>query len=136
MLITFIIKLIFFCIFATLVARCGSYLNQKILPFIYQAASLVFKRLFFLKMNILKKAHEIVYERKEEIERQYGDFHEGMERASQIASILCQKKISQSDMYYCMMALKLSRQSFNHKEDNLLDLVAYVSSLNDLLSND
>ena len=34
-----------------------------------------------------------------------------------------------------MIALKLSRQAYNHKEDNLLDCVAYMASLNDYQNN-
>ena len=33
-------------------------------------------------------------------------------------------------MYNCMIALKLSRASWNYKEDNYLDAVAYMASLN------
>jgi hypothetical protein len=33
-------------------------------------------------------------------------------------------------MYMCMIALKLSRESYCHKEDNLLDACAYIGSLN------
>jgi DNA-binding protein H-NS len=79
-------------------------------------------------MNILIKANEIVNERKEEKERQYGPFDESMEKASKIASIISNKEITNDDMYICMIALKLSRQSFCKKEDNLLDLVAYVGA--------
>lgn len=81
-------------------------------------------------MNILLKANEIVFERKEEKEREYGPFEEGMFKASKIATELCNKEISTKDIYMCMIALKLSREAFNHKEDNLLDAVAYISSLN------
>jgi hypothetical protein len=85
-------------------------------------------------MNILKKADEIVNQRKEEKEREYGPFEEGMEIASKIASLLSKKDITANDMYNCMIALKLSRQSYNHKEDNLLDAVAYIGSLNNFLN--
>jgi hypothetical protein len=81
-------------------------------------------------MNILLKANEIVFERAEEKEREYGPFEDGMYKASKIASELCNKDISTKDMYMCMIALKLSREAYNHKEDNLLDAVAYISSLN------
>jgi DNA-binding protein H-NS len=81
-------------------------------------------------MNILDTANKIVNERNEEKERQYGPFEEGMEKAAKIASLISGKDITADDMYICMMALKLSRQSYNHKEDNLLDLVAYVGSWN------
>ena len=33
-------------------------------------------------------------------------------------------------MFMAMIALKLSRESYNHKEDNLLDAVAYIGALN------
>ena len=79
-------------------------------------------------MNILKKADEIINQRSEEKDRQYGPINEGMEKASRIASEIRNKEINAHDMYACMMALKLSRQSYNFKEDNLLDLVAYTGA--------
>lgn len=82
-------------------------------------------------MNILQEANKIIYERSEEKARQYGPMQEGMEEAAQIASLLSRKEITAVDMYNCMIALKLSRQAYNHKEDNLLDSVAYMASLND-----
>lgn len=82
-------------------------------------------------MNILQEANKIIYERSEEKERQYGPMQEGMEEAAQIASLLSRKEITAVDMYNAMIALKLSRQAYNHKEDNLLDSVAYMASLND-----
>lgn len=81
-------------------------------------------------MNILEKANEIINLRKEEKERNYGPFEEGMERAALIASGATGKNITTSDMYIFMVALKLSRQSYNHKEDNLLDAIGYLASLN------
>jgi hypothetical protein len=51
--------------------------------------------------------------------------------AAKIASLLSRKELTAVDMYNCMIALKLSRQAYNHKEDNLLDCVAYIASLND-----
>ena len=81
-------------------------------------------------MNILEQANEIVNSRSEEKERMYGPFDEGMEKAAQLASIMTGKNIETKDMYLCMVALKLSRESYNHKEDNLLDCVAYLGALN------
>ncbi len=81
-------------------------------------------------MNILKKANEIINERSEEKEREYGPFSEGMERAAMIASGSTGKQFTAQDMFMCLVALKLSRQSYNHKEDNLLDAVAYLAALN------
>ena len=81
-------------------------------------------------INILKEADQIINERSEEKERMYGPFEEGMERAAMIASGATGKEITAKDMYMCMVALKLSRESYSHKEDNLLDAVAYIGSLN------
>tara|TARA_R100000654_G_scaffold71224_1_gene101979 strand:- start:6233 stop:6493 length:261 start_codon:yes stop_codon:yes gene_type:complete len=81
-------------------------------------------------MNILNKANDIINKRSEEKERLYGPFSKGMERAAMIASGSTGKHFTAQDMFMCLVALKLSRQSFNHKEDNLLDAVAYLAALN------
>lgn len=81
-------------------------------------------------MNILKKADEIVNERSEEKERQYGPFAECNEKAAIIASIMCGKDITAEDIYKFQIALKLARESYSHKEDNLLDAAAYIGALN------
>ncbi len=81
-------------------------------------------------MNILEEANKIINERSEEKERMYGPFSEGMERAASIVSASTGKDITASDMYICLVALKLSRHSYNYKEDNLLDAVAYIGALN------
>lgn len=84
--------------------------------------------------NILQQAMDIVYSRSEEKTRQYGDFHESMEIMSNISTALTGKQITVKDCYLIMVALKLSRESHSHKEDNLLDAVAYLASLNDYLN--
>jgi len=78
--------------------------------------------------TILEQANEIVFERAEEKERQYGPFEEGMERAAMIASGATGKDFTAKDVYMCLVALKLSRESYNHKEDNVLDAIAYLAS--------
>ena len=80
-------------------------------------------------MNILLKANEIVNERSEEKERQYGPFDEGMNRAAQILSGMTGYKLDAQFMYKAMIALKFSRDSYNKKEDNLLDAVAYIGAM-------
>ncbi len=79
--------------------------------------------------SILEIAQEIVYERRQEKERQYGPFDEGMEKTATIASLLTNKDIEARDVYLILAALKLSRESYNHKQDNLLDAVAYLGAL-------
>jgi hypothetical protein len=89
-----------------------------------------------MKQNsILQQAHEIVFERGEEKERQYGPFEEGMEQTARIASEMSRKELTAFDVYNVLIALKLSRASWNYKEDNYLDAVAYMASLDKYLSN-
>ena len=80
--------------------------------------------------SILQEALDIVEKRDQEKEREYGPFEEGMERAANIAAAATGKDITAEDMYMILVALKLSRQSYNHKRDNLLDAVAYLGALN------
>jgi len=87
-----------------------------------------------MKDNILQQALGIVYDRSEEKHRQYGDFHESMERATSIYNLMSNNKINVEDMYKAMVAMKFSREAYSHKEDNLLDAVAYLSSMNDYLN--
>lgn len=86
-------------------------------------------------MNILEKANEITNKRSEEKERMYGPFEESMYKAAKIATLMTSKEITTEDMYKCMVSLKLSRESYSHKEDNLLDAVAYLGSLNNYINN-
>tara|TARA_B100000886_G_C20028988_1_gene329041 strand:+ start:204 stop:500 length:297 start_codon:yes stop_codon:yes gene_type:complete len=78
--------------------------------------------------NILQEANEIVNNRSEEKERMYGPFSTGMERAAKIAAGMTGKDFTAHDMFCALVALKFSRQSFNHKTDNLLDAVAYIGA--------
>jgi 1-aminocyclopropane-1-carboxylate deaminase/D-cysteine desulfhydrase-like pyridoxal-dependent ACC family enzyme len=86
-------------------------------------------------MNILEKANEIVNTRSEEKERNYGPFEEGMKNAAKILSGMTNMQLDAVFMYKALVALKLSREAYNHKEDNLLDAVAYLGSLNNYYQN-
>lgn len=87
--------------------------------------------------NILKQADEIINCRSEEKDRMYGPISEGMEIASQIYNLITPEDyhITPEGMYWALIALKLSRQHYNHKEDNLLDAVAYMGALNNYIEN-
>ena len=85
--------------------------------------------------NILKKADEIVNHDSEEKQRQYGNFSECMTKASTLCSVMCNKDISPEDIYYVMIAVKLARQPHAHKQDNLLDAVAYLGALDNYKQN-
>ena len=81
------------------------------------------------KTNILSEANEIVNNRSEEKSRQYGPFEEGMRRAAMIFNGMTGKELNGSDMYAALVALTLSRHSYNYKQDNLLDAVACLGAL-------
>lgn len=83
--------------------------------------------------NILKDADQIINHRSEEKERMYGPFEEGMRRAAMICSGMTGKEWTGSDMYAALVALKLSRHSYNYKQDNLLDAVAYIGGLDNYI---
>jgi len=84
--------------------------------------------------SILQQAHDIVFERNEEKSRQYGEFIEGMEQTARIASEMSRKEITTQDAYNVLIALKLSRASWNYKQDNYLDALAYMASLDQYLN--
>ena len=86
--------------------------------------------------NILTHANDIVNNRSEEKERMYGPFFETMERATRIYNEMNPKEqISTVGMYKALVALKLAREAYHHKEDNLLDAVAYMGSMNDYIES-
>lgn len=84
-------------------------------------------------MNILKTANEIINHRKQEAERQYGDIGEEMEKVAGIYNLLHSKNLSARDIFEIMAILKLCRESVSHKEDNLLDCVAYLGAMNNYI---
>ena len=88
-------------------------------------------------MNILKKADQIVNDRSEEKERCYGPFEACMERAAAIFNLISPpgETITAQGMYRALIALKLAREQYCHKEDNLLDAVAYMGALNNYINN-
>ena len=84
--------------------------------------------------NILKEANEIINQRSEEKERQYGPIGEGLERAAMIASGMTGKDLTADDIFAALIALKFSRHSYNYKEDNFLDAAAYLGAWNDYIN--
>ena len=82
-----------------------------------------------INQSVLTQADKIINERSEEKERMYGPFSEGMRRAAMIATGMTGKEFTGSDIYACMVALKLSRHSYAYKRDNILDACAYLGVL-------
>ena len=87
--------------------------------------------------NILEQANDIINNRSEEKDRMYGPIGEGMEIAAQIYNTVTPEgyHITAEGMFWALIALKLSRQHFNHKEDNLLDAIAYMGALNNYIED-
>tara|TARA_B100000287_G_C19992555_1_gene527122 strand:+ start:108 stop:395 length:288 start_codon:yes stop_codon:yes gene_type:complete len=85
------------------------------------------------KKSILREADEIINNRSEEKERQYGPFSEGMDRAASIFNGMTGLNVTGREMYMALIALKFSRESYNHKRDNLLDAVAYIGALDNYI---
>lgn len=89
------------------------------------------QRIFETKlMNILEEADQIINQRSEEKERQYGPLSEGMDRMAMIFNGMTGLELTGEHMLKALIALKLSRESYNHREDNLLDCAAYIGGLN------
>ena len=79
--------------------------------------------------SILAEAEEIVNgSRKSD----YGDANESFIRIATISSVMTGKELSPEDCCAVMMAVKLVRESFNHKRDNLVDLCGYAELMNRL----
>ena len=81
------------------------------------------------KQSILDEAKAIV-----EGSRQsdYGDPVESFERIAKTASMIAGKDLSPEDCCAVLMAVKLVRESFKHKRDNLVDLCGYAELMNRL----
>tara|TARA_Y100001973_G_C4983602_1_gene225425 strand:+ start:154 stop:438 length:285 start_codon:yes stop_codon:yes gene_type:complete len=84
--------------------------------------------------SILSEADGIVNNRDEEKDRQYGPFSEGMDRAASIFNGMTGLNVTGKEMYMALIALKFSRESYNHKRDNLLDAVAYIQGLENYIN--
>lgn len=92
--------------------------------------------------NILEKANKVVAGDRNE---QYGSIHQSFDKYSKIVNLILSESekehlrnaeseelISPSIISKVMIAIKLGRESYKHKEDNLLDLAGYTHILNEL----
>lgn len=60
----------------------------------------------------------------------YGDPVENFKRISRIASAILNKDITDEECCVVMIAVKLARENYKHKRDNVVDGVAYMEILN------
>ena len=79
--------------------------------------------------SILSEAEEIVNGSRHS---DYGDAKESFSRVATIASVMTGKELAPEDCCAVLMAVKLVRESFNHKRDNLVDLCGYAELMNRL----
>ena len=79
--------------------------------------------------SILSEAEEIVNGSRHS---DYGDAKESFRRVATIASVMTGKELSPEDCCAVLMAVKLVRESFAHKRDNLVDLCGYAELMNRL----
>lgn len=88
--------------------------------------------------NILERANAIVNERAEEKTRMYGPFDESITRTCDMYNLMSapDKRLDPEDIFKVLVSLKLSREAYNHKEDNLLDAVAYIGAWNNYRENE
>jgi hypothetical protein len=75
-------------------------------------------------MNILDKANDILGGERNE---QYGDPVYNFKKISNMVYDMTNRYIAPEDCCSVLMAVKLVRESYKHKEDNLIDLAAYAA---------
>ena len=85
------------------------------------------------KQSILDEAKAVV-----EGSRQsdYGDPVESFDKIAKTASMIAGKDLSPKECCAVLMAVKIVRESFNHKRDNLVDLCGYAHIMNELNENE
>jgi hypothetical protein len=76
--------------------------------------------------SILSEAERIV---NGERQVDYSDPVKNFKRIAEIASAILKKELTSEDCAVVLMAVKLARENFKHKRDNLVDLAGYVEIL-------
>ena len=78
------------------------------------------------KVNKFDKAKEIVEGKLFNKDRKYPPFSESMETVAKASSEILKKNISAYDICIIMVMIKLDRETSSHKDDNILDALAYL----------
>ena len=81
--------------------------------------------------SILSEAKRIT----ENNDRKYEDMNISFQRIADIASKITGKDLTAEDVIYVLVALKLQRETYKHKRDNLVDIMGYINILNKLKEN-
>ena len=82
--------------------------------------------------SILLKAENIV---NGERQADYSDPVQNFTDIAQMATFLTKKELTAEDCCNVLIAVKLARERFKHKEDNLIDLAGYTEILNRIKEN-
>ena len=114
-----------------IIGNCGCIVPRK------DKINIIFKEVTDMKeenkQSILDEAKAIV-----EGSRQsdYGDPVESFERIAKTASMITGKDLSPKECCAVLMAVKLVRESFAHKRDNLVDLCGYAHIMNEIMESE
>ena len=81
------------------------------------------------RQNILQEANSIV---RGDRQADYGDTVANFKHIANIASAIRKKEFTAEDCCVVLMAVKLAREQFKHKRDNLVDLAGYTEILNQI----
>ncbi len=81
------------------------------------------------KQNIIQEADKIV---KGDRQADYGDTVANFKHIANVASAIRKKEFTAEDCCVVLMAVKLVREQFKHKRDNLVDLAGYTEILNQI----
>ena len=83
--------------------------------------------------SILSEAERIV---NGDRQADYSDPVENFKHIAEIASAIMGKDITAEECCIVMIAVKLARESYRHKRDNLVDLAGYAEILNRIKENE
>jgi hypothetical protein len=83
--------------------------------------------------DILLAAHAVINKGRQ---GSYGPPSNSFARTAALWSAYLNKSVSPKDVAVCLAMLKLSRESFKHKTDNLLDAAGYIGLAQDLAELD
>lgn len=85
------------------------------------------------KTNILQQAEQAVYSDRA---ADYGTVTDNFGNTAKLWSAILDKEITPEQVGLCMVALKISRQKFKFKLDNLIDIAGYAATLEKLNNGD
>ncbi len=83
--------------------------------------------------SVLSEAERIV---NGDRQADYSDPVENFKHIAEIASAISKEELSPTTCAIVMIAVKLAREDYKHKRDNLVDLAGYVEILNRIKENE